>query len=913
MRRSRWSVRLRPPIQICVRVRRPVAPLSLMCMLVLCALTQTAAMSTPAAATSAPAAASAGPFFGLHTRPKRNTGGAAAAVAAREEKAEAAANKRQRTAQHAAAAAAAARDTSINLTADDESDADAAAPPSSVRSKKKKPTVAERVLAAQKHDAAAKAKRAAKIITTAKKIKQQQIEAMKRAKSASQKKNNKAKAPASSSAESSSDSEAESSDSASSSSSEPDSESAAASKKKHKASKAKSAAKPAAKDNVKRCRYCSRALGGRGISAAGAAAHLAACKKRTPAEREAYNRAAQQRSHAQKIKRAGAWGGDASDDESSSSSSDDDDSKGGRKRKRSKSLKRRVRGGPSLSAEGLMKQVGYDLAGVTKKTKSPVFEVEAVRDRRFNPKTLQYEYLIKWCEFSEDENTWEPAATTHCRELIHQFHLREEEQLTEQIDDAVEKAHRDPREVAFHRDGLCTLTKKSETLPAKEVAATEEMVSKLFNATLRSITNRDLLDVLESRGFDNFKLRQRGRYDLTLDPATLPFLPRAPWLPAVKAILGGTAKLQHVGCMMSLPSSETQPWHSDGPHRNKDCHLPAYMANVFMSVETARRAVLDSVVSFSPRLLLLTLALSVVLLLLSVCRPLIDMSRSLGGTQFQPGSHVHHDFHIRTTSVTPILKAGQSLIFDYRIRHRGLANSDTIARPLLYFTYSASDAIVDDANFAKGRYKPLPALIPELEETREERMKKRLEKRGKGGAGDSDKEQGGEEGEHKQGAAAASAASSSPMADADAEEPESPSAGEHKEAPRARGRGRPRKSVAATADAASSSAAAASSSSAAAADPADSSSSSSAAAASPMADDGAAAAASDNGEQKRGGRGDAKQTKPKQAEEKSRPKSKRRGSAGTARLMEDDEAQGERKNASDEATDATSAQAMQLD
>jgi hypothetical protein len=173
------------------------------------------------------------------------------------------------------------------------------------------------------------------------------------------------------------------------------------------------------------------------------------------------------------------------------------------------------------------------------------------------------------------------------------------------------QAASDPPAVAFHRDGLCSLTSPSLTLGLHDVIAVEEKVSKQFNSTLKSITNRDQLDLLETRGFDNFKLRDRGRYDMTLSVENFPCFENPPWLPVVQQILGGQARLQHFGCMMSLPSSATQNWHSDGPHRSKHTHLPAYMLNCFV--------------------------------------PLVDMTRALGGTQIQPGSHVHHDFMIRTT------------------------------------------------------------------------------------------------------------------------------------------------------------------------------------------------------------------------------------------------------------------------
>jgi len=133
-------------------------------------------------------------------------------------------------------------------------------------------------------------------------------------------------------------------------------------------------------------------------------------------------------------------------------------------------------------AQLLQDAVGYELddekeAAAAKKKK--VWEVERVCNRRFNMRTLQYEYEIKWFGWSKEggtkqsrmpswhaasppfmlsahcccrhsclfflspffpENTWEPAKDTHCRDLIHEFHLRAEEQLTLELDENVERA-----------------------------------------------------------------------------------------------------------------------------------------------------------------------------------------------------------------------------------------------------------------------------------------------------------------------------------------------------------------------------------------------------------------------------------------------------------------------------------------
>jgi hypothetical protein len=61
-------------------------------------------------------------------------------------------------------------------------------------------------------------------------------------------------------------------------------------------------------------------------------------------------------------------------------------------------------------------------------------------------------------------------------------------------------------------------------------------------------------------------------------------------------------------------------------------------------------------------------------------------------------------------SVVLLAKAGQPLLFDYRIRHRGLGNKSTTPRPCLYLTYAVA-SYDDRANFAGSRYKKLPGAV----------------------------------------------------------------------------------------------------------------------------------------------------------------------------------------------------------
>ena len=49
------------------------------------------------------------------------------------------------------------------------------------------------------------------------------------------------------------------------------------------------------------------------------------------------------------------------------------------------------------------------------------------------------------------------------------------------------------------------------------------------------------------------------------------------------------------------------------------------------------------------------------------------------------------------------------MLFDYRVKHRGLGNNSSAPRPVVYVTYARRGGFVDDANFSPKRYLRLPA------------------------------------------------------------------------------------------------------------------------------------------------------------------------------------------------------------
>lgn len=103
---------------------------------------------------------------------------------------------------------------------------------------------------------------------------------------------------------------------------------------------------------------------------------------------------------------------------------------------------------------------------------------------------------------------------------------------------------------------------------------------------------------------------------------------------------------------------------------------------------------------------------------LNVFVPLLDITEDLGPTEFWLTSHCTDD--ARQTFLTeqsamaptldetkkniigPLLTAGDALIYDYRICHRGTSNLSNTVRPMLYLMY-ARPWFKEHLNFGKER------------------------------------------------------------------------------------------------------------------------------------------------------------------------------------------------------------------
>ena len=249
-----------------------------------------------------------------------------------------------------------------------------------------------------------------------------------------------------------------------------------------------------------------------------------------------------------------------------------------------------------------------------------------------------------------------------------------DERTREWLERAIAEApmrHR-PAVRRFLETGICELP---AALSREQVTACRREVYGMYTRTMSIIDRADLREELMTTGFTDFKLRHAGRYDLQItdfEAESFSFLrSRAPWLPLVRAILGPDCTLCNTGVMLSMPGSATQPWHSDGDHLPGKRHKGPHCLNVFV--------------------------------------PLVTLNRDNGGTEMVPGTHFLGAYDEARPSTTIHAAAGSCILFDFRLRHRGLGNGGPRPRPLMYITYCIP-SFKDTMNFSTRRYLKLPAL-----------------------------------------------------------------------------------------------------------------------------------------------------------------------------------------------------------
>ena len=171
---------------------------------------------------------------------------------------------------------------------------------------------------------------------------------------------------------------------------------------------------------------------------------------------------------------------------------------------------------------------------------------------------------------------------------------------------------------------------------------------------------------LHRRDFAEYLKRDGGRVDLRFNSDAAPFdallrETRTAVLDIATKALGGSAIMLYSGVMVARANAggDHQRWHKDGNHENESDEPHA----------------------------------------LTVFVPLQPLTAANGPTEFRLGSHRRRADakRLRQEGVAVMCDAGDALLFDYRVDHRGLANASDEDR-LVFFLAFARPSFRDEKN-----------------------------------------------------------------------------------------------------------------------------------------------------------------------------------------------------------------------
>ncbi|CAI5739807.1 unnamed protein product [Peronospora destructor] len=251
-----------------------------------------------------------------------------------------------------------------------------------------------------------------------------------------------------------------------------------------------------------------------------------------------------------------------------------------------------------------------------------------------------------------------------------------------------------------HRDGFVVLPKEPFAVSESIVTLVRTQVLNLYEELMTEAANRQLDFKLceHAERLLGFYVRQGGRIDMQLRSSAfrLPSMETvnsvdmkllknmvATWRCVLTELFApDNFRLEYIGCVLSRPGDADQNWHLDGVHRNQQVQEPVDRLNVFV--------------------------------------PLVAITDQTGGTEMKTGSHNHKsgargkafEGYKDLPSVTAYVEAGTPIIMDYRVWHRGLANtSESTVRPLLYFKYAKMAAAMVVKALTKKRKRITPMVV----------------------------------------------------------------------------------------------------------------------------------------------------------------------------------------------------------
>lgn len=219
------------------------------------------------------------------------------------------------------------------------------------------------------------------------------------------------------------------------------------------------------------------------------------------------------------------------------------------------------------------------------------------------------------------------------------------------------------------------------------------LINSVIPLDLMNLANEKIkpyIESIEQRNEDKLNLKVGNRRYMEPIKIKNPFNDRRLFCPdkvlqILLSILGNDLVINSYTTVISLPGAKQQHVHSDGSKlftTKIDVPLPPHA---------------------------ITLAI-----------PLIKLDINCGSTAIWTKSHLDEEKFLVDANTKELLPAqvplpnlGDIYMFDYRIKHAGMANKSDYARPILYIVFS-KDWWIDSKNFSKN-YKPLNITPEELE------------------------------------------------------------------------------------------------------------------------------------------------------------------------------------------------------
>jgi hypothetical protein len=188
-------------------------------------------------------------------------------------------------------------------------------------------------------------------------------------------------------------------------------------------------------------------------------------------------------------------------------------------------------------------------------------------------------------------------------------------------------------------------------------------------------------------GYHELVQRSPGRFDVPMHERDLQPIwgshgsvaPEVPWLAAVRAVLGPDARPSFCGVVFSRPGSPAQQWHIDSPHEAAELR-PAHAVNVLLALADIPLAAGPTEVARGTHRLTNHLQRR----RLDRDDLLYQSSNEITPAMLRQAELA--DFEA-TQPAAQAMTAGDCLMFDDRILHRGLANASPNERWVAYFSY----------------------------------------------------------------------------------------------------------------------------------------------------------------------------------------------------------------------------------